>query len=173
MGGTDDPSNLIRDLSVIRHAMFHFANFQLWRNDHDRTAWRGLAGFLSTEECALEAMKIGQSRGGKIGGKRGGENQPRDVKVANMMKTREKLTPEALARGGRNGPPGKHRAAGKLGGEKVARKMKVMRLSDGETKEFPSVMSAAEWVKCHPSSLTNVAAGRRRQCHGFTAEFLS
>jgi len=172
MGGTDDESNLVHDVEITRHAMFHFANWQLWRKHEDWVAWRGLVRFMSTEECALEAMKLGQSRGGKIGGLKGGKNQPREVKVANMMKTREKLTPEALARGGKNGPPGKHRRAGKLGGEKVARPTKVTRLSDGETKNFASIQEAANWAGVSAAGLSNVIAGRRRQCRGFVAEHL-
>ena len=167
VGGTNDSTNIV-EVTVIQHAMFHFANWQLWGRDHDRLAWRGLAGLISADEIALEAM----SQGGKIGGAKGGKNQPREVKIANMMKTRQKLTPEALARGGRNGPPGKHVRAGTLGGQKVARKVKVTRLSDGETREFPSAKVASEWVGCLPASITNVVKGRRRQCRGFIAEYL-
>lgn len=48
-GGLDDKSNLI-EISITKHAMFHFCNFQLWGDYRDELAWKGLCGLLTKEE---------------------------------------------------------------------------------------------------------------------------
>ncbi len=57
-GGTDDLSNLI-EVSVTRHAMFHFCNWQLWRRKEDWIAWKGLSKQIGEEEIFIEASSLG------------------------------------------------------------------------------------------------------------------
>jgi hypothetical protein len=64
MGGPDTPENLV-EVTVTQHAMFHFCNYQLWGNEEDRLAWRGLSGQITPDEIALEAMALGSSKSGK------------------------------------------------------------------------------------------------------------
>jgi hypothetical protein len=63
MGGTDEPENLV-EVTVTQHAMFHFCNYQLWGNEEDRIAWRGLSGLITADEAALEAQSLGGKKGG-------------------------------------------------------------------------------------------------------------
>jgi hypothetical protein len=70
MGGTDQPENIV-EVTVTQHAMFHFCNYQLWGNEEDRIAWRGLSGLIAPDEAALEAMSLG----GKKAGNKSKENK--------------------------------------------------------------------------------------------------
>lgn len=63
-GGSDEPENLVT-IPVIRHAMYHFCNYQLWGNEEDRIAWRGLSGIISNEQVIYESILLGQSKGVK------------------------------------------------------------------------------------------------------------
>jgi hypothetical protein len=74
MGGPDTLENLV-EVTVTQHAMFHFCNYQLWGNIEDRIAWRGLAGLISPDEAALEAMILASKKGGKKGGNKNKENK--------------------------------------------------------------------------------------------------
>lgn len=56
-GGSDDPENLVR-VTIKQHAMFHFANWQLWGDERDKLAWRGLAKLATHEECVSKAGAI-------------------------------------------------------------------------------------------------------------------
>lgn len=56
-GGTDEPENLVR-VTIKQHAMFHFANWQLWGDRRDFWAWRGLAGLATHKECVTNAGAI-------------------------------------------------------------------------------------------------------------------
>ena len=56
MGGTDDPSNLIK-LTVAEHAEAHRVLFEQYGCWQDRLAWRGLAGLITHEEAAREVSR--------------------------------------------------------------------------------------------------------------------
>lgn len=58
MGGSNAPENLV-EVTVTQHAMFHFCNFQLWGNEEDKIAWRGLAGIINKEQIAYEMILLG------------------------------------------------------------------------------------------------------------------
>jgi hypothetical protein len=62
MGGTDKVENLV-EVSVTQHAMWHYANWRLWRNTEDYLAWKGLAGFTGKEEIIAEVMELGRAKG--------------------------------------------------------------------------------------------------------------
>ena len=70
MGGTDEPENIV-EVTVTQHAMFHFCNYQLWGNEEDKIAWRGLSGLITPDEVALKAMVLG----GRNGGNKSKENK--------------------------------------------------------------------------------------------------
>ncbi len=61
MGGTDEPTNLV-EVTVTQHAMFHFCNYQLWGNEEDKLAWRGLSGQVGKEEILYDMIKINQPK---------------------------------------------------------------------------------------------------------------
>jgi hypothetical protein len=57
-GGSDDSSNII-EISVTKHAMFHYCNWRLWGNKQDWIAWKGLSQQIGFEEIFLETSSIG------------------------------------------------------------------------------------------------------------------
>ena len=60
-GGSDDPSNLVA-LTVIQHAMWHFAEWQRKGREEDRIAWQGLSKIIGREEVIRQASGIGGSK---------------------------------------------------------------------------------------------------------------
>lgn len=62
MGGTDVVENLV-EVSVTQHAIFHYCNYQLWKNEEDKIAWKMLGGQITAGEAHLEARKLGGKRG--------------------------------------------------------------------------------------------------------------
>ena len=62
-GGTDDPSNLV-ELSVIQHAMWHYAEWSRKNRWEDEKAWKGLAKILSHEEAVKESVREGARKAG-------------------------------------------------------------------------------------------------------------
>jgi hypothetical protein len=47
------------------HAMWHYAEWQLLRDERDREAWQGLAGFKGKEEIILALQDLGRRKGRK------------------------------------------------------------------------------------------------------------
>jgi hypothetical protein len=72
-GGSDDETNLIK-VSSIRHAMFHYANWQLYGKLEDWCAYRGYCGLSNSEEILQLKMRIG------------GLRQPKEVRSSNGTK---------------------------------------------------------------------------------------
>ena len=62
MGGTDIAENLV-EVSVTQHAIFHYCNYRLWKNEEDKIAWKMLGGQITAGEAYLEARKLGGKRG--------------------------------------------------------------------------------------------------------------
>ena len=58
MGGTDDPSNLIK-LTIEEHAEAHRKLYEKHRCWQDKVAWKGLLRLLSSDECKFIAMQQG------------------------------------------------------------------------------------------------------------------
>lgn len=56
MGGTDDPSNLIR-LTIEEHAKAHLALYEKYGHIEDLWAYKGLSGQMTKEEMRIEAVK--------------------------------------------------------------------------------------------------------------------
>jgi general stress protein YciG len=65
VGGLDTSENLV-DVTVTQHAMFHFCNYQLWGNEEDRIAWRGLSGLITMDEIKREAQLLGAKKAGQV-----------------------------------------------------------------------------------------------------------
>jgi len=61
IGGTNEPENLVR-VTVTQHAMFHFCNYQLWGNEEDKLAWKGLSGQMSFDEGRLKLCRLNGRR---------------------------------------------------------------------------------------------------------------
>jgi hypothetical protein len=57
-GGSNDPSNLI-SLTIVQHAMWHFADWQLTKTTENFIAWRSLAGKITKEQAIFEAQSLG------------------------------------------------------------------------------------------------------------------
>lgn len=55
-----DPSSAVTvTITPTQHAMFHWCNWQLWRNDKDWLAWKGLSEQIGREEIFIERSSIG------------------------------------------------------------------------------------------------------------------
>jgi hypothetical protein len=101
MGGSNDKQNLI-EVSVERHAMFHYCNWKLWGKEEDKIAWRTLSGQMTLSEAQYAAIKLGAKKTGQVM-----KDKMKDIKVkeqwSNMKKEhwkseeyREKLIPHLL-----------------------------------------------------------------------------
>ena len=51
------------DTNSSNHAMWHYANWTLWRKKEDYCAWRGLAGMMGKGEIIKELQREGVKRG--------------------------------------------------------------------------------------------------------------
>lgn len=85
LGGSDDSSNIVKDISVTRHAMFHYANWQLWGSKGDFIAYKALAGVIGKEEIVELVLSYASKKGGQAA-KQSGQlreaalKQPRHVR---------------------------------------------------------------------------------------------
>lgn len=57
MGGSDDPSNLVM-LTVEEHAEEHRKLFELYGNQKDYLAWKGLLGLMKKEDIVKELLSM-------------------------------------------------------------------------------------------------------------------
>jgi hypothetical protein len=124
MGGPDTPENLV-EVTVTQHAMFHFCNYQLWGNEEDKIAWRGLSGLITADEAALEAMALGAKKVGNknkenktgICGLSPAERSENGKKGGNKTKENKTgifgLSPEEMSENGKKGG----KIGGKIGGK--------------------------------------------------------
>lgn len=64
IGGTDDPSNIIK-LSVKEHAEAHHALYNEYGRLEDYIAWRGLAGIIGKEELVREMCSLAGKKSNK------------------------------------------------------------------------------------------------------------
>lgn len=101
MGGSDSEENLV-EITVERHAMFHYCNWRLWGKEEDKIAWKALSGQMTLSEAQYEAIKLGAKKTGQIM-----KNKMKDKKLkgewSNMIKEfwereeyREKQIPHLL-----------------------------------------------------------------------------
>lgn len=59
MGGTDDPSNLVK-LTVEEHAEAHRILFEQYNRWQDKLAWQGLAELIGKDEIMKQAIGYGR-----------------------------------------------------------------------------------------------------------------
>lgn len=57
MGGTDDPTNLIK-LTIEEHAEAHKVLYEQYGFEEDRIAWQGLIGIIPKKELIYEMSKL-------------------------------------------------------------------------------------------------------------------
>lgn len=167
MGGDYSEGNVI-NIHSVRHSMWHYANWQLWGKKEDFIAWRGLTGIVTHEQAVFEACSLG----GKKGGPKGGRNQPIEVKREICKKMRKHLTKEALQRGGRNGPPDKHKVMGRKSALKHMKMVELIRIEDGEVFVFESATFAAECLNISHGNISRVCNGHRQKVQGYTARWI-
>jgi len=65
MGGNNNEENLI-EVTVERHAMFHYCNWKLWGKEEDKIAWKTLSGQMTLSEAQYEAIKLGAKKTGQV-----------------------------------------------------------------------------------------------------------
>jgi hypothetical protein len=65
LGGSDDASNIVKGISVTRHTMFHYANWQLWGSEGDLIAYRALSGAIGKEEIIEMILSYAGKKGGQ------------------------------------------------------------------------------------------------------------
>ena len=101
MGGSDSEENLV-EITVEKHAMFHYCNWRLWGKEEDKIAWKALSGQMTLSEAQYEAIKLGAKKTGQVM-----KNKMKDKKLkgewSNMIKEfwereeyREKQIPHLL-----------------------------------------------------------------------------
>jgi hypothetical protein len=91
LGGSDHPSNIVEGISITRHAMFHYANWQLWGSEGDRIAYKALSGAIGREEIIELVLSFAGKKGGQSA-KESGQlreaalKQPRETRQATGRK---------------------------------------------------------------------------------------
>jgi len=101
MGGNNDKENLI-EVTVERHAMFHYCNWKLWGKEEDKIAWKTLSGQMTLSEAHYTAIKLGAKKTGQIMKDKMRDNETKE-EWSNMIKGfwekeeyREKQIPRLL-----------------------------------------------------------------------------
>ena len=101
MGGSNDKENLI-EVTVERHAMFHYCNWKLWGKEEDKIAWKTLSGQMTLTEAQYAAIKLGAKKTGQVMKDKMRDNETKE-EWSNMIKGfwereeyREKQIPRLL-----------------------------------------------------------------------------
>ncbi len=87
LGGSDKPQNLV-EVSTTQHAMFHYCNWCLWKNEEDKIAWRALAGYSKKEEIIHQVISLAGKKGGKVAKESG---QLRSAALKQPKSVRQKI----------------------------------------------------------------------------------
>jgi len=176
MGGTDHETNLVPSISITRHAMFHFANWQLHQKTEDYIAWRSLSGKITKAQAIFEAQSLG--------GKKGGKNRPPELvvelgkRLAEWGRQNRQFMLEVNQENGRKlnewlkMNPSVAREAHKKGSEKHKKPVQITHIETGDSFIFDSVKAAAKFIGCPSSNLSCVLQRKRKSSGGFFAEFL-
>jgi len=88
LGGTDHPSNIVKGISITRHAMFHYANWQLWGSEGDRIAYKALASAIGKEEIIELVLSFAGKKGGQAAKESG---QLREAALKQPRETRQAI----------------------------------------------------------------------------------
>ena len=160
-GGTDDPKNLI-EISVTRHAMFHYCNWQLWGDRRDWLAWKGLTGEIGREEVIKQLRFEGSKKGLEISHKRG--STPARVAAARKsqpLATAAALMPDALEKRKKSLREGIDSLTPEERKERFSRKQttEVLRRKSDLLRSFKSLtVQTPEGVKEVEGSLREISA---------------
>jgi general stress protein YciG len=162
VGGTYVEGNVVT-VSVTQHAMWHFANWQLWGREEDRLAWRGLAGIIGKDEMVLAAQKLGN------------KNQPIETKReigrnlarrTNAVLTRDHRQRAGRA-GGKNVPPEVRKENGDKNAKRYSRP--VVCLDTGVV--YPSAKQASRETGIQRGSISASCGNPKRRAGGFHWQF--
>jgi len=146
MGGSDNFENLV-EVTVTQHAMFHYCNWCLWRNQQDKIAWKALAGIITCEEAVYQALSLGA----KIRNQLPCKEKTKEKISNNNKKIWQSLTDEQKQnrlRGFWKGTPSemKEKISQKIQNSK-GKKIICKNHITNEEKEFPSLQSARKYYK--------------------------
>lgn len=144
MGGEYIEGNVIEvevtqcDRQTANHTMWHFANWQLWRKEGDRVAWKTLSGYYSKED-AIHAMSMeGSRKSGRLARESG-----QILKIATKESTRKggEIT------GRRNKELGHIQKVGREQGRKNAESGHMEKISTPASRSKGGAMSGSrKWV---------------------------
>jgi len=164
VGGTYVEGNVVT-VSVTQHAMWHFANWQLWEREEDRIAWKGLSGIIGKEELVLSAQKLGN------------KNQPIEVKREigrNLARrTNAVLTKEHRQKAGSVGGKNVPAKVRKENGEKSAKKCSKPVVCTGTGYAYSSASEAARETGIQRGSISASCGNSKRKAGGFHWQFVN
>jgi hypothetical protein len=153
--GSDSPENLV-ELSVIQHAMWHYAEWLRKGNWQDDLAFRILTGRITREESIRE--KVSNSNKSRKGEKRPPRSKSVKEKIQSGMK-------RYLENGGTPGKPPKS----------TGRKPKPVELISSDNTSvfvFDSSVQAGKALSLNPSAITKCARGVWKHTGGWQVRFI-
>ena len=171
MGGTDEPSNLIK-LTPKQHANAHKKLFEKYGKKEDYLAWQGLSGQIGKEEIVYQKCLIAASNGGKIGGpKNKGRKRPEvGIKFkkywTNRPKSKEqrlKMSKAALGR--------KHTEQTKQKISEYFSKEYIITNPNGKIFQIKNLNKFAKEHNLNQGNLTKVLAGKVKQHKGYIVRY--
>ena len=96
MGGTDDPSNLVR-LTAEEHAEAHRKLYEEHGCWQDKLAWQGLAGIIDKKEIVYKQCSEAGKKGGRKGGKAIWEKMKNNPEYLSRLREMGKIGGKAKA----------------------------------------------------------------------------
>lgn len=159
-GGSDAPENLV-ELSVVQHAMWHYAEWMRKGNWQDDLAFRLLTGRITREESIREKVaNFNKSRKGE-------KRSPRPDSVREKIRDGMK---RYLSNGGTPGNPPRN-----TGGKSTGRKPKPVELISSDNSSvfmFDSSVQAGKALGLNPSAITKCARGVWKHTGGWHVRFI-
>ena len=165
MGGTDDPSNLVK-LTVRQHALAHKKLYEEHGREEDYLAWKGLSGQMKKEEIIERIYKMNGKRNAKYLTK---EIRRGAIEMARRTNTGRKLTPEHIA---------KTRNWGMKQSEYQKQRVRETRQLDyiitdpkGKTFKITNLLEFARKHKLDQGNLTKVAQNKLNSHKGYKVSY--
>lgn len=182
-GGDYSEGNVV-EVSVTQHAMWHFANWQLWGNKEDWLAWKGLSGQIGKEEISRERMSLAAKKfqennpnwareGGLLNGPKTYKENFKNHLHPNIVKARSESGKKVVPI--MNSHPNTRRTQllNTSHGCNIRKKrIRVTSIETGESWEFPSVAEACNSLSLRKPSLARLARGERKSYKGYNAEYI-
>ena len=148
-GGTDNDG--IVEVSVIRHAMFHWCEYQLWGHWQDRVAWQALTKQIGIAEISEEVKR---QRYAKISANKTGVPKSEAHKKATGRANKLAYAKEEVRE--------RSRVA-------KAHKMKAVVCSNGET--YRSISDAVRLLGVHRQGVLRCLSGKCLQTGGYSFSY--